>query len=126
MNLLMVSVSAAALSQRPVAPAPVTATGPVPATVILYSVVGASLQATLTWTAPTTKADGSALPGGDITHYLLRRYSTSGVLQEGPTNVGNVLTYVSSDPAGTWEYTVACVSAYGEGEESSRWPVTVS
>lgn len=87
---------------------------------------GGAGQSTLTWEAPTTKFDGSSLPGGDITHYLMRRYNTSGVLQEGPTNVGNVLTYVSSDPTGSWEYTIACVSSYGEGEESSRWPVTVS
>lgn len=100
--------------------------GPAPATVVILDVVGASGQATITWEAPTTKFDGSSLPSGDIERYYVRRYNTSGVLQEGPTDVGNVTSYVSTDPAGTWEYTVSCESTYGEGEESSRWPATVS
>lgn len=100
--------------------------GPVPATVIIFDIVGGTGTADLEWLAPTTNFDGSALASGDIVRYYVRRYNTSGVLQEGPTNVGNVLTYESTDPAGTWEYTVSCESTYGEGEESSRWPVTVS
>lgn len=100
--------------------------GPVPDSPIIVSIVGASGQATLTWEAPTTKYDGSALDEADIVRYWLRRYNTSGVLQEGPTDIGDVLTYVSSDPAGDWEYTLSCESTYGEGEESGRWPVTVS
>lgn len=101
-------------------------TGPAPATVVIVSVVGALGQATLTWEAPATKVDGSALASGDIVRYWLRRYSTAGVLQEGPASMGNVTTFVSSDPSGTWEYTVSCESTYGESEESARWPVTVT
>lgn len=104
-----------------------SAQGPVPAVVQITSAApGAAGVAAFTWLRPTTKADGADLPSGDISHYLLRRYSTAGALQA-TTNAGNVLAYSATGiSAGSYDFTVACVSGYGEGEESFKHRVTVT
>jgi hypothetical protein len=112
------------IDSLPTAP---SGTGPVPSAVIVTSAVpGGAGIAVITWPRPTMKADGTTLPAGDISHYVLRRYSTVGALLA-TTNVGNVLTSSPSGlSAGSYDFTVACVSGYGEGEESFKHRVTVS
>lgn len=126
-HLLAAFVASADLKRRIPVPPPLSAFGPAPATVFVGSAVGGAAQVVLTWDAVTTKFDGTVLPGGEISHYLVRRYSTAGVLQGSAIGVGNVVTYTHTQvAAGTWDYTVSCVSSYGEGEESFRYRVTVT
>lgn len=104
----------------------VVAVGPVPASVLVSSASGGSGQYTITWLAPTTKEDGSALAGASITTYTVRRYNTSGTLLA-TTDAGNVLTLTpTSISAGDYDITVACSTAYGEGAESFLYRVTVT
>lgn len=106
-----------------------TGTGPVPAAVIVTSAgPNGPGAAQFAWLRPTTKYDGSTLTSGEISHYLLREYDvTTGALVGSPLNVGNVLTYNRTGlGAGSHDFTLACVSAYGEGPESLQYRVAVS
>lgn len=112
------------------APPPPGATGPVPASPIVTSAApGGAGVASLAWTAVTTKEDTSALPSGEVSHYNVRRYNSvaNGGALQATTNVGNVTSASPSGiSAGTYDFTVSCVSTYGEGEESLKYAITVS
>lgn len=114
-------------SVPPPPPPPPASSGPAPAAVIvLAATAGGAGQVNYTLEQPTTKADGSSLPGGDIVNYNARRYTTSGTLLA-TTNIGTSLTgTLSGLAAGTYDFTFSCVSGYDEGEESVKYRVTVT
>ena len=97
-----------------------------PGQVALVSVLPGLIGiAVVTWLRPLLKADGSVLPLGDVTGYVIRRYSTGGALAS-TSNAGAVLTLqLTGIPSGAWDFTVAAVSATGEGAESAKGRVTV-
>lgn len=128
---LMASISSSRRWRRDPLSMPLvpTGTGPVPATMFLATWgPGGAGVANFTWARPTLKADGSSLPNGDISHFLLREYDvTTGNLVGSPINVGNVTSYSRTGlGAGGHDFTLACVSGYGEGEESHKYRVTVT
>lgn len=58
-----------------------------------YKAFAAGTTATLTWVAPTTYLDGSALPVAQIDHYTINWLPSAGNGTPGSMNVaGNVLT----------------------------------
>lgn len=67
---------------------------------------GGGSQWTMTWTAPTTRADGAPLPVNEIASYKI-------VASAGTVNVdGNKTSYSAKAPVGTTGYIVA-VDIYG-------------
>lgn len=104
-----------------------------PASPIVVDFAGGAGQASITWVMPTTKADGSALPSGDILQCWVYEGTTSGQQNLGGSyaqrlsvSSPTVTRTITGLSAGTHYLTVSCESTYGEGEVSIQYAVTVT
>lgn len=97
-----------------------------PGQVALVSVLPGLIGiAVVTWLRPLFKADGSALPLGDVINYTVRRYNTAGDLLATNSAGGALTLELTGLASGLWDFTVAAVSLVGEGAESAKGRVMV-
>lgn len=91
-------------------------------TIISFSLTVESTSATLSWAAPTTRSDGSALPLSELAGYRIYGGSNANNL----TLLANLTSNTSTDykfsnlSAGTYYYAVASYNIYGVESDRSQ------
>lgn len=110
-----------------------TAAGPVPAQPVVTSSSGGVGQASITWIAPSLKADGSALDSENVLRHWVYVSDLEGEsnpegaydqrLEVAAPTATRTVTGLS---AGTYFLAVSCESDYGESEASFEYEVVVT